>query len=78
MADKVFTTDLAGGSPSVHADVVIISNGGDAGTAVTVTVGEGLTLAEAEERFRAFLRAWHRAASKVTSVAGIATGTTTE
>lgn len=78
MADKVFTMTISTISPSKSGDIVTITNGGDGGTSVIVTIGEGLTPPQAEERIRAFLRSWRRARSKVTTIAGIPEGATFE
>lgn len=43
MADKVFTMTISTVSPSKSGDIVTITNGGDGGTSVIVTIGEGAT-----------------------------------
>lgn len=78
MADKVFTMTLNSGSPSKNGNVVAITDGGNGGTSVVVTIGENLTPQDVEERLRAFFRAYRRAMSKTRTIAGITVDTTNE
>ncbi len=78
MANKDFTVEFLNGAPSVQTAKVTVADGGSNGTAVVVTVGESLSLQDANARIRAFNRAWRRFFSKARSVASIPTGTSLE